>query len=665
MKAMITQISTDEKIQDDHRCCKERIRDHLFLLICANLRKMQSLFILQCIVLCFTGFALAQEDDTQQADTQQTDTQQESAPAEDIQLAQAMAAIDQSAQAIPKIVPLSEGIAGRISLDLRSIDIVEALKFLSLKAGLNIVTTNAVAGRVTLTVDDVAIQDIFDIMLRSNSLAYMKQGNIYNVMTEQEYKALFGKTFADIRQVKTIRIKYAIPDQVFVLLDTLKSDIGRVLVEPDSGTALIMDTPAAIAEVEKALEVMEQKTTMRVFTLQYANVKDIEEQLKLQVESKKVGLVKADERSNQIVVQALPERMPDIEALIKALDTKTKEVLIDTRIIKIRLTDTKNQGLEWEGLFNIGARAGMSYFGSTPFSVVQSVDDAWMSRGEFLDGMYPGGSQSIGAYPSSGYSTNYSSSNKVVAGEAMHIGMIDRKRDFDLLLKYLQTLGKTQILSNPQLAVVNNQEARIHVGEKQAYVTTTTTTGQSTTTISEEVTFVDIGIQLAVTPKINDDGYITMKIKPEISSVTSYLETPTGNKIPIIDTSMAETTLMIKDGATIILGGMRKEEKTDTTDQVPVLGQIPILGLLFSSSSKGTSRTELLIMITPHIVMGDKLVTADKREFESTSGKEYIDYSKLPAETGSALQQEPQIEGIKAYKEYTTIIEGHDALQTK
>ena len=76
----------------------------------------------------------------------------------------------------------------------------------------------------------------------------------------------------------------------------------------------------------------------------------------------------------------------------------------------------------------------------------------------------------------------------------------------------MQTLGKSQVLANPKLAVVNNQEAKIHIGEKQAYVTTTTSTGSTTNTISEEVTFVDVGIQLSVTPTINDDGYITMKI---------------------------------------------------------------------------------------------------------------------------------------------------------
>ncbi len=245
--------------------------------------------------------------------------------------------------------------------------------------------------------------------------------------------------------------------------------------------------------------------------------------------------------------------------------------------------------------------------------------------------------------------------------------MINNKQDFDILIKYLQTLGRTQILSNPQLAVINNQEARIHVGEKQAYVTTTTTTGQTTTTVSEEVTFVDVGIQLSVTPTINDDGYVTMKVKPEVSSVVSTLTTPSGNKIPIIDSSMAETTVMVKDGATIIIGGLRKEEKTSSSEQLPFLGKIPLLGFLFRSGSNKTERTELLVMLTPHIISGDVLTTGDEREFGTKPGKEYKEYpsftekaefkppKKLPEQ--EIRPKEAPEEEIKPYREYPALNE--------
>jgi len=203
--------------------------------------------------------------------------------------------------------------------------------------------------------------------------------------------------------------------------------------------------------------------------------------------------------------------------------------------------------------------------------------------------------------------------------------------------------------------VVNNQEAKIHVGEKQAYVTTTTTTGQTTSAIAEQVTFVDVGIQLSVTPTINEDGYITMKVKPEISSVVTTLITPTKNQIPIIDTSMTETTVLIKDGTTLIIGGLRKEEKTRTADQFPFLGKIPLLGFFFKTASSKNERTELLVMLTPHIISGESLTTGDEREFSHEPGKEYRDYQGILPKEQPSPYKEPTIEEpreIKPYQEY-------------
>lgn len=549
------------------------------------------------------------------------------------------------------IAPIPGGMQAKISLDLRNIDIVDALKFLAVKTGINIVATKNVSGRVTLMVEKVLVKDIFDIMLRSNELAYVTHGDIYNVMTEDEYKTRHGKRFSDIRQVKTFRLKYAIPEQAFAMLDTLKSDIGRVLVEPDSGTALIMDTPEKIKEIKEALGTLEQKNMIRVFNLDYAHAKDVEQQLKVQLDAKKVGTIKADEQQNLVIVQALPDRMEEIERFIEALDKKTKEVLIDAKIIKIKLSDQLDKGVEWEGIMKIGERYGMTYFGSTPFGVVQKAADAWRDRRDALHDL----KGRVGSYPSSGFETEASFTGSTVSpGEAMHLGIVDRLRDVDAVVKYLNTLGNTQILSNPKIAVLNNQEARIHVGERQAYVTTTTTTGQTTTTVSEEVTFVDVGIQLAVTPIINQKGYIRMKIKPEISSVTGQLETPTGNKIPIIDTSMAETTVLVKDGSTIIIGGLRKEEKTGSSEEVPYLGKIPIVGFLFQSSRKKIEKTELMIMITPHIVSGDILTTGDERDLGLDIVKDYKDYGPFSEEKELTTPgpEEPTGDRIKPYREY-------------
>ncbi len=540
----------------------------------------------------------------------------------------------------------------KISLDLRDMEITEALKFLALKAGLNIIPTQKVTGRVTLMVDDVPIRDVFDLMIRSNELAYEKRGDIYNVMTEDEFKSYFGKNFSDTREVRVFRLKYAVPEQVFLILENFKSSIGKVFVEQETGTVIVLDAPERMAEIAKAVEALEQKTTIKIFDLKYANAKDVEGQLKAQLDDKKAGSIQADERTNQIIVQTLPERMVDIERLVRGLDRKTRQVLIDARIVKIDLTDSKSRGVEWEGLFSLGKKYGLSYIGSTPFSVVNPPTTAgtFTPRLGLFEAMQYFGD--IGGYPFSGTTSDLSSSVRDTGSESLHLGMIGR-HDFDILFKYLDTFGETKILSCPKIAVINNHEAKIHVGERQAYVTTSTTTGQTTTTISENVTFVDVGLQLSVIPTINADGYVTMKIKPEISNVVDVIVSSSDNQIPIINTVMAETSVMVKDGATILIGGLHKEEEVETYEGVPFLGRVPFLGYLFSDRTKATRRVEICILLTPHIIEGDELTTGYERDFGAKIDKTYQEYAPITAESDLS----PRALSPRSYREYPGIEE--------
>ncbi len=533
------------------------------------------------------------------------------------------------------------GVQGKITLDLRDIEVKDALKFLAEKANLNIVPTSDVSGRVTLMIREAPVTEVFEIVIRSNNLAYEKIGDIYNVMTEVEYKERYGKNFDDVRKVKVFHLKYVAPEQASKVIDSVRSSIGKVLVDSDSGTLMVLDTPDKLEEITATLKKIERKGTVRIFNLRYANAKDVTKQLRSQLEAKKVGTIRADSRTNQVIIETLPERMENIEKIIARLDQKTKQVLVDARIIQVKLNDKLGAGVEWEGLFDLsqGKGSGTSYLGSYPLSSVGSSNSAWRSRQEVLDD-----TGNIGSYPFSGTTSDVSGGAKSVGTEAMHIGVVG-KNDFDVMINYLKTLGDVKILSNPKLSVTNNQEARIHVGERQAYITTTTTAGQTTTTVSEEVTFMDVGLQLFITPTINDKGYVTLSIKPDISSIVGTVETAAGNSIPIVDTSTAETTVMIKDGSTVAIGGLRREENTSNSTGVPFLGSIPFLGAIFKSENKSTIRNELLIMVTAHIIEGDELTTGAQVETY-----DYQNYQ--PITTESDLTAYDQVQKEKNYQVY-------------
>ncbi|MFH1339063.1 MAG: secretin N-terminal domain-containing protein [Candidatus Omnitrophota bacterium] len=546
------------------------------------------------------------------------------------------------------VIPAGAQEADTISLDLRGIEITDALKFFSTKVGLNIIPTKEVSGRITLMVEGVPVKDVFDIMLRSNSLAYEKQGDIYNVMTEKEYKARYGKNFSDLREVRVFRLKYAIPDKATELLDTLKSDIGKVLVDADSGTVLVMDTPGKINEMEETMSAMEDKQgIIRIFNLKYALAEDVEEQLKQQLDVKKVGSIKADERTNQVIVQTLPERMKDIEKLIQGLDQKTKQILIDAKIIQVKLSDELGSGVEWEGLFDIGNKFGFTYLGSYPFSwMMPTTVDEWQSREQTRKALEEN-KYGVGSYPFTGTSSTYSTGKRSIGTQEMHLGIVDKKRDFDTIIKYLQTLGETRIVSNPKLAVINNQEAKIHVGEVRKYVITTTTQGEATQTVSEDVKDLEIGTRLFITPTINDEGFVTIKIKPEITSIIDYLETSQGNLIPNVAIVTAETIAMVKDGTSLLIGGLSQEEKTLSSKGTPILSKLPLVGGVFKSRTTKTTRSELLVLITPHIITGDELTTGYARDFGFRLDKEFQKYRPFAEEA-------PEI-GLKGYQGYPSL----------
>jgi general secretion pathway protein D len=361
-----------------------------------------------------------------------------------------------------------------------------------------------------------------------------------------------------------VQLKYARPEYTFKLLSALKSDIGKLAIDDESGVVVMMDTPENLKEMFEVIDKVDQPGITNIFSLQYATAKEVQEALSKRLDTQKTGVVIADEKNNQVIVRAFPDRMTEAENIIKSLDKKTKEVLLEAKIIKVTLSDDFDMGIDWERLFDA-------------------------VRDDYLHGL-----DLVGTFPISTSATSY---GKLKVGSLTNDG-------FTATIKALSAFGESKNLSSPSIAVVNKEEARIHIGTREAYVTTTTTTGQTTTTTAEEVTFLDVGVLLKVTPIINEEGFVNLKIETEVSNVSRTYTTPTGNEIPIVDTTEAETQVMVKDGTTIVIGGLRKDENIEKVKKFPILGNIPILGMLFRQVDRDTEKTELVVFITPHIISG-------------------------------------------------------------
>ena len=465
------------------------------------------------------------------------------------------------------------GLSRKISLDLRNMDIMDTVKFLSKQGDLNIVATKNVNGKVTLFLKDVTIADVLEIILLTNNLASEKKAGIITLMTENEYEALYGEKYTNKKQTKTITLKYADPKRVGTILGNLKSSVGKVIIDDATGMIILIDTPDKIREMEEAAVRADLSTVNRVlptvresFELGYAKIGEVKGEITKAL-TKDVGTIEVDERTNKLVVTDLPHNMERIKALVADFDSKTREVLIEAKIVEITLSDDFAMGVDWSKVYGL-AEDSLTFTGSFPFNA-----------------------------PTSTASTM-----------KLSVGTLANDK-YNVTLTLIKSFGKLKVVSSPHIVVCNNEEAKFMVGTREAYITTTITTGDVTTTTSESVQFIDVGVTLYVTPTINKDGFVKMHIKPEVSSISEWLTTTEGNKIPIVDTSNVETDVLVKDGNTIILAGLIKTTTDKNISRMPLLGSIPLLGKLFSNVSDLNAKKELAIFLTPHVISGtDEIV---------------------------------------------------------
>src|SRR3989475_405815 len=365
---------------------------------------------------------------------------------------------------------------------------------------------------------------------------------------------LSKKISLDLRQMDTLAVLKFLAEQ---------GDF-RIVADPQTRTIILIDVPEKVGQMVAAAEGMDRAAQLQThaFELRYGKAADIKPEVEKAL-TPKLGAVRLDKRTNTLVVTDLAPQMQEIRRVISAFDRKTREVVIQARIMEVRLSDQLQVGVDWEALFKTVVDVHVTQF----FPIVPPP----------------------------------SASGKLILGTFA-------SDKFRAVLELLQSVGKTNILSTPQIAVVENEEAKILVGTREAYVTSAVTQTTSASTTAEQVTFIDVGLQLKVLPTINEEGFVSMKIKPEVSSVSRSLTTAAGNSIPIVDTSSAETTVMVKDGTTLVIAGLMKDEKIGAEKKLPVLGDMPFLGALFRSRDDRRAKTELIFFLTPTIISGGESV---------------------------------------------------------
>lgn len=476
--------------------------------------------------------------------------------------------------------PLSEyefpGLAKAISVDLRGIDVVEAIKFLAVEGKLNVVISKDVSGQLHLLLDKITVAEGLQNIFSITNLAYEVRGNVIKVLSAREFKALHGIEFYDRRVTETFEMTYSKPSKVAGVLQNVKTDKGTIIYDDATGILIVRDIPEKMDQIRQIVQASEVPglsrrlpLQTRFYRLQYARVADVQDDIQQVVGEN--GLVKADTRTNTLIVTELPENFEAVEAHIQNLDRKVPEVHIQAKIVEVTLSDNNKFGIDWAEL------------------------SSWSLGMNFLES-----------------DIDLKTDGRL---QLMTTTGIEQRIIFDALKR----IGEVQVLADPSITVQDGNEATIKVITDQPYESGTSEVDSGGVTTSyTNYEFIEVGVSLAVIPTINDEGFINMLISPEVSSIRNVWyggDPQAAGAVPVVTKSTASTTVTIKDGVTVMIAGLIREELTDTESRFPLLGDIYLLGKLFTHTEEIVTRSETIIFITPHIVDGTKSL-----DFNPSSG---------------------------------------------
>jgi type IV pilus assembly protein PilQ len=404
----------------------------------------------------------------------------------------------------------------------------DALRFLAAKYQKNIVPSPKVDGLITVSsLYDVTFEEAMDAIL-GHGFRYEQEGSFIKVYTEEEYKKIKEDKSRMVEKVFTLY--YINAAEVKALITPLLSESGKI----GTTTAAAVDTEAGKGG---------DTTSMR----------------------------------DTVVVYDFPERLDQIGQMIREIDVKPQQIMIEVTVLKVTLTETTEFGIEWTKIAGITAVPGIGF----PFGMAVSL---------------PSGITPAGA----GLTANFANDEVVAAITA------------------LEDVTDVTVLANPKIMALNKQAGYINIGNETGYTESTTQTSGGNTTAS--VAFLPSGTLLRFRPFICEDGYVRMEVNPEESTATTT--TVGSTVIPSKTITQVKTNIMVKDGQTIIIGGLFKEQLTNTDSQVPIIGDLPIVGGLAKRTKDSNIKTELVILMTPHIIN-------EPEQLASESEKKRDDVSRI------------------------------------
>jgi general secretion pathway protein D len=309
-----------------------------------------------------------------------------------------------------------------------------------------------------------------------------------------------------------------------------------------------------------------QELIVRNFYLTNADVKQAQSLIKTVAKSKDVFV---DEKLNLLIVKDTPDAMRLVERLIESLDLAEPEVMLEVEVLEVSRSRINEFGLDWPDSIGYGA-------------LQKEITTQTFANGATLSNVTPGGTLAAGYVNAQ----KIGSLTAFVANPAFTLNIKGQNAD-------------TNVLANPRIRVKNRDKAKIHIGDKLPVFTTTSTANVG---VSASVNYLDVGLKLEVEPNVTLDDEVSIKIGLEVSSVVKEIIGPSNSLAYQVGSRSANTSLRLKNGETQVLAGLISDEERKTTNHVPGLGEVPVVGRIFGSHRDTASKTEIILLITPRIV---------------------------------------------------------------
>ena len=426
---------------------------------------------------------------------------------------------------------------------------------------------------ISIEYEGASIRDVLDMMAAKIGVNMVYADDVGGELTLRLNKVPFSEAFTTVLAVKGLAAQ----------------QMGSSILRVTSAASLNTDLSNA-------------PQITRVYPLKYLKLDDAKTMVENVIKAEgRRGNVNVYPDAQALVVTDIPSGHESVSTLVSQLDTKPIQVMIEAKIVEVNLNNSFNLGINWSAYGGGNSGNGYNFFGSgstanqavgvgvTPNGVVTPYDG---SQTTYLPMPNASGSGGTGV--------NFPSAAGEVTFGSFRFGRVTNSLFLDATISAAEQKGKAKVLSDPKVATVNNKEAKINITTQIPYITTETTNSNPPLSRSI-VTYLTTGIQLTVTPRVNDDGTITMAINPSVSQKSATI-TPVAGGAPGVDTRDAKTVVMTRDGDTVAIGGLIYDSMSDVIYKVPLLGDVPILGWLFKKKSNSRQRIELLIFVTPKII---------------------------------------------------------------